>query len=108
MLFSRTAVRFLHLPFAALIPDRTEAELLDRLEAASWVKRAASFYRFSVPQDDSFRASLLDAIIEHSDLRDRHREVEDIFGCGLGDDFRVEVHRYGEGDGIGAHTDFLT
>ena len=99
---------FLHLAFAALIPDRTEVELLDRLEAATWVKRAASFYRFSVPQDDGLRSSLLDAILDQSDLRDRRRELEHIFECRLGDDFRLEVHRYEKGDGIGAHTDFLS
>ena len=108
MLTSELIAPYRHLVFASLVSDVVEQDLLKTLENAAWVSRAASFYRFDVIEDSNIRLALLRMIVDDAGLRNRRPEFEDIFECRLSNDFKLESHRYGNGAGIGAHTDALT
>ena len=82
--------------------------MLDVLENTFWERRSASFYRFDALADTEVRRELLRLIEDDVQLHEKRSLFEDLFKCHLGSQPQVEVHRYSDGDGIGAHTDFCT
>jgi hypothetical protein len=99
---------FPHLVFASFLSKDVENHLLDVLESASWERRSASFYRFDVPGNAGVRKDLLRVIEDDVQLYEKRSLFEESFNCRLATESLLEVHRYNNGDGIGAHTDFRT
>lgn len=94
---------FHHLVLAPIAPDDAVESLLRSFQAAEWVRRASTFYRFDVPCAEAVRSIVRDL------LRDAcaslQNELETTFGCSLSPASNFEIHRYCVGDGIGPHTD---
>lgn len=99
---------FLHAIFANALRLAAADEFLKLLEQSNWEERTGPFYKFAVPTDEALRVDVERRIKCELPFDRLRARFEQIFDCRLREGFRVELHRYGEGDGIGPHTDFGT
>jgi hypothetical protein len=108
LLFEARSSPFRHIIFASLLSEQTADRLLSTLEKISWERKTSSFYRFSVPTRQAVRTELLAYISADTRLIEHRSQFEELFACRLGSNLSIEIHKYCDGDGIGAHTDFGT
>jgi hypothetical protein len=101
------SIPFPHIVIASVFSDEMIRRILETLESAHWESRSSDFYRFEVPDDSRLdRENLLRSVMGAIPFHETLGEFERAFTCRLHDDVRLEIHRYGEGSGIGPHTDF--
>jgi hypothetical protein len=96
---------FPHQLIAPIFENRVEGVLLDLLDSFEWERRETGFYRFDIPTLAQDRARTRDVVSGSKLLNERRSEFERVFDCRLSQSFRLEIHRYVDGCGIGPHTD---
>lgn len=105
VLFSQKSSPFLHQLVAPTFETATEAALLDLLDSLEWKRCESDFYRFDIPVRVEDRRRMHDLLCNSRLLGESCTVFERVFHSVLAPMFRLEVHRYGTGCGIGPHTD---
>jgi hypothetical protein len=97
---------FPHALIAPIFDAHIEGALLDLLDNVEWQRCQAAFYSFDIPASIKDRANLRDLIYSLKLLKGTTVEYFAMhFGCRMDDTYRLEIHRYIHGCGIGFHTD---
>jgi hypothetical protein len=94
-----------HAILAPAFRDGADHRILRELERKNWKATVGPFYRFKVPAEPDEVVSLVEDIQSELGVREWRESLEAAFGCALGARIRIDLHKYGSGDGIGPHTD---
>lgn len=108
MFLSERVTPFKHILTAALLSTDLEKACLLLLRTCIWHRVTNEFYRVDVPADRRVNEQLLRLIVADLNMDAFSEKLETFFGSALGMPSALEVHRYGVGCGIGAHTDYVS